>query len=139
MNVQSDCESLYINCIEEYKKKYSIDDEKVVGSQRHYDVPLNAIKSLSIDVDWTINHKKYWIDIKESEENTDQLYILINIDHPFFRPYSNQDDFKIVIEKFVISFVVAEYTAKMNSDKDGYILYKSIRDKMNEYLISMGE
>ena len=78
-------------------------------------------------------------DIKESEENTDQLYILINIDHPFFRPYSNQDDFKIVIEKFVISFVVAEYTAKMNSDKDGYILYKSIRDKMNEYLISMGE
>ena len=29
MNVQSDCESLYINCIEEYKKKYSIDDEKV--------------------------------------------------------------------------------------------------------------
>ena len=124
---------------EELAEKNSIDDEKVVGSQRHYDVPLNAIKSLSIDVDWTINHKKYWIDIKDSEENTDQLYILINIDHPFFRPYSNQDDFKIVIEKFVISFVVAENTAKMNSDKDGYILYKSIRDKMNEYLISMGE
>lgn len=124
---------------EELDEKNSVDDEKVVGSQRHYEVPLNAIKSLSINVDWTINHKKYWIDIKESDDKSGELYILINIDHPFFRPYSNQDDFKIVIEKFVIAFVVAEYTARMNSDKDGYIVYKSIRDKMNEYLISMGD
>lgn len=38
MNVQSDCESLYINCIEEYKKKYSIDDEKVYELFHEYHI-----------------------------------------------------------------------------------------------------
>lgn len=127
--------------IEEFQKelqqKDSVDDEKIVGKTRHYQVQLNEVRTLSINVDWSINHRKYWIDINNI--SPDQIKLLINIDHPFFRPYSNQEDFKIVIEKFVIAFVVAEVTAKMTSDKEGYIIYKSIRDKMNEYLAKMGE
>ena len=43
MNVQSDCESLYINCIEEYKKKYSIDDEKVYELFHEYHIFENVL------------------------------------------------------------------------------------------------
>lgn len=121
----------------ELEEKDSIDEEKIVGSTRHYDVHLNKFRCLEIDVDWSINHRKYWIDMSQISSN--QINILINIDHPFFRPYSNQEEFKIVIEKFVIAFVVAEVTAKMTSDKEGYIIYRSIRDKMNEYLAKMGD
>ena len=88
-------------------------------------------------MDWSIHHNKYWINVEQA--STDLIKLTVNIDHPFFRPYSNQEDFKIVLEKFVISFVVAEVMARMTSDKDGYIYYKAIRDKMNEYLKKMGE
>ena len=35
--------------------------------------------------------------------------------------YTNNEDFKIVLERFVISFVVAEQQAKSTSNKEGYI------------------
>ena len=48
-------------------------------------------------------------------------------------------DFKIILEKFVISFVVAEQQAKLTSDKDGYIRASTIRHKMNEFLSKVSE
>ena len=54
-------------------------------------------------------------------------------------PYSNNEDFKIVLEKFVISFVVAEQQAKLISDKEGYIRASTIRHKMNEFLSKVSE
>lgn len=123
--------------LQDLQDRTETDDEKVVGKTRHYDVKLNDVRTLSLDVDWSINHAKYWIDVQQIDQ--DYLQLKINIDHPFFKPYSNQEEFKVVLEKFVISFVVAEVMAKMTSDREGYIYYKSIRDKMNEYLKKMGE
>ena len=84
-------------------------------------------------VEWAIGNKEYWISVEESEEEQ-SINIVININHPFFKPYSNDEDFKIVLEKFVISFVVAEQQAKLTADKEGYIRAATIRNKMNEFL-----
>ena len=67
------------------------------------------------------------------------MNVTININHPFFKPYSNNEDFKVVLEKFVISFLVAEEQAKSTSDKDGYIRPNTIRHKMNEFLSKVSE
>lgn len=123
--------------LEDFHERNDIDEEKIVGNTRHYEIPLNGIRTLSLDVDWSIHHNKYWINVEQP--SIDLIKLTVNIDHPFFRPYSNQEDFKIVLEKFVISFVVAEVMARMTSDQDGYIYYKAIRDKMNDYLKKMGE
>ncbi len=123
--------------LEDQQERNSDEEEKIVGSTRHYEIPLNNVRSLKLSVDWTIHNNRYWIDIQQSD--MDNLIININIDHPFFRPYSNQEEFKVVLEKFVIAFVIAEVMSKMNSDKEGYIYYKAIRDKMNDYLRKLGE
>lgn len=65
--------------------------------------------------------------------------MLINIDHPFFMPYSKDEEFKKVLEKFVLAFVVAERQAKLTADKDGYILASTIKNNMNRYLSRMSE
>ena len=76
--------------------------------------------------------------VEEAEDSQD-TNIVININHPFFKPYTNNEDFKIVLEKFVISFVVAEQQAKLTSDKEGYIRASTIRHKMNEFLSKVSE
>ena len=89
-------------------------------------------------VEWSIGTKVYWINAEESEDGS-EINIVININHPFFKPYSNNEDFKIVLEKFVISFVVAEQQAKLTADKEGYVRASTIRHKMNEFLSKVSE
>ena len=76
---------------------------------------------------------------RDESEDGSEVYVTININHPFFKPYSNNEDFKVVLEKFVISFVVAEEQAKLTSDKEGYIRASTIRHKMNDFLSKVSE
>ena len=73
------------------------------------------------------------------KKEDESLSVSINVNHPFFKPYSNEDEFQVVLEKFVIAFVVAEETAKLNSSADGYILASAIRNNMNRYLDKLSE
>lgn len=115
------------------------DDEDVpVGNKRKYTIQINEVIKKDFIVTWTIGNKTYWIN-KEDGEDGKEVFITININHPFFKPYSNNEDFKVVLEKFVISFVVAEEQAKVTSDKDGYIRANTIRHKMNDYLSKVSE
>ena len=75
----------------------------------------------------------------DESEDGHKVNIVININHPFFKPYTNNEDFKIVLEKFVISFVVAEQQAKSTSNKEGYIPAVAIRNRMNEFLSKVSE
>lgn len=111
-------------------------EDKTVGSIRSYQLPLNKIKNLNINVQWAIGKKDYWIDCKDDNGIID---VIINIDHPFFKPYSKEDDFKEVLEKFVLAFVMAEQQAKSTTDKEGYILASTIRNSMNRFLSSFSE
>lgn len=56
--------------------------------------------------------------------------VKINIDHPFFMPFSKDENFKRVLEKFTIAFVLSERQAKMASNKDGYIPANVIKNYM---------
>lgn len=111
--------------------------ESMVGTKRQYSIPLNPVSSLVVNVQWAIGKKNYWIDYNEDENH--EINVLINIDHPFFMPYSKDEEFKKVLEKFVLAFVVAEQQAKLTSDKDGYIVASTIKNCMNRYLSNMAE
>lgn len=112
--------------------------EITVGTKRKYPIQINEVVKRDFVVEWSIGSKAYWINVEEND-NSGEINIVININHPFFKPYSNNEDFKIVLEKFVISFVVAEQQAKLISDKEGYIRASTIRHKMNEFLSKVSE
>ena len=65
--------------------------------------------------------------------------MLINIDHPFFIPFSKDENFKRVLEKFTIAFVLSERQAKMSSNREGYIPVNVIKNYMNKYLAKLAE
>lgn len=118
---------------EDYLNATNDDEEVSVGNKRKYTIQINEVIKKDFIVTWSIGKKTYWINKKDSEDGK-EVFITININHPFFKPYSNNEDFKVVLEKFVISFVVAEEQAKLTSDKGGYIMAHAIRHKMNDFL-----
>lgn len=107
-------------------------EEKIVGTTRSYNVPIDAINNLSVNITWALGKKDYWLQYDNNDNN--QIDVVINIDHPFFMPYSKDEDFKVVLEKFVLAFVMSEQQAIRISDKDGYILSSVIKNNMNRYL-----
>lgn len=127
-----------IKQFEEYLQDSNNAKEAIVGTKRTYPIQINDVVKKNFVVEWSIGTKAYWINAEESEDGT-SIDIVININHPFFKPYSNNEDFKVVLEKFVISFVVAEQQAKLTADKEGYVRASTIRHKMNEFLSKVSE
>lgn len=105
--------------------------------ERTYAVRLNDVTTRDIRVSWEIGSNTRWIHVVKNDDES--LSVTINVNHPFFKPYSNEDEFQVVLEKFVIAFVVAEETAKLNSTSDGYIMASAIRGNMNRYLDKLSE
>ena len=126
--------------LDEYKRFISESNSgpEVVleDKEREYPVKIDKITTTIIKIKWAILNKQYWIDVDRKE---DVINILININHPFFKPFSDDLSFKKVLEKFVISFVIAEEQAKLASENDGYIMANAIRQKMNQILAKMSE
>ena len=113
-----------------------IEESKDVGSERVYPYKIDRFREISVNVKWSIGQQDFWIDITGDNDN---LEVVINIDHPFFKPYSKQEDFKIVLEKLVLAFVIAEKEAELSSDKDGYVLPSTIRHRINDILSKMSK
>ena len=113
-----------------------IEESKDVGSERIYPYKIDRFREISVNVKWSIGQQDFWIDITGDNDN---LEVVINIDHPFFKPYSKQEDFKIVLEKLVLAFVIAEKEAELSSDKDGYVLPSTIRHRINNILSKMSK
>jgi len=75
-----------------------------------------------------------WLSLRENEDNK-KIEVDININHDFFKPYSTRRDFKVVLEKLALSFVIAEIQAKKTTIYDNdLITSNSIRIKMNNIL-----
>jgi hypothetical protein len=100
-------------------------------------VPVTNINKVHFSVQWARGSRRFWIDYEELGD--DDYEVKINIDHPFFMPFSKEDGFQKVLEKFAIAFVLAERQAKLASDKDGYIKATSINNHMNRYLEKLAE
>ena len=113
-----------------------IEETKDVGSERIYPYKIDRFREISVNVKWSIGQQDFWIDITGDNDN---LEVVINIDHPFFKPYSKQEDFKVVLEKLVLAFVIAEKEAELSSDKDGYVLPSTIRHRINDILNKMSK
>ena len=60
--------------------------------------------------------------------------MVINIDHPFFMPFSKNEDFKRILEKFTLAFILSEREAKLASSQEGYIPSNVIKNYMNKFL-----
>ena len=110
------------------------DEIKDVGTERRYTYKIDRFREISVNVKWTIGQQDFWIDVSGEK---DDFEVIINIDHPFFKPYSKQEDFKVVLEKLVLAFVIAEKEAEFSSDKDGYVLPSTIRNRINVILSQM--
>ena len=106
-------------------------DEKV-GTKRKYTIPINKINKIVFNVQWTRGSNLYWIEYFESTK--DVYNVSINIGHPFFLPYANNNEFKVVLEQFVIAFICSEREAKKSSSKNGYIEISVMKNFMNRYL-----
>ena len=106
--------------------------EETISTKRSYLIPLSAMTDVKFSVQWARGNKAYWIDYTEVE--SDSFEVLINIDHPFFMPFSKEEEFKRVLEKFTIAFILSERQAKLSSGRDGYIPSSAIKNNMNKYL-----
>jgi len=116
---------------------HSESKEEVVGKQRSYCVPVSPAMNVNFNVQWAIGSKTYWIEYTET--SPDNFDVLINIDHPFFKPFSREEDFKQILEKFTLSFILAERQAKLASNREGYIPSNVIKNYMNKYLQKFAE
>lgn len=141
--VDDSSQSLFDGCddvVQQFVSEMREDSQRPSGfrsAERSYTVRLNDVTTRVIHVSWEIGSSARWIHAAKKEDES--LSVSINVNHPFFKPYSNEDEFQVVLEKFVIAFVVAEETAKLNSSADGYILASAIRNNMNRYLDKLSE
>ncbi len=111
--------------------------EEYISTVREYIVPLSHLITVHFSVRWARGGKRYWIEYTSDED--DKYDVQINIDHPFFMPFSKQDGFQKVLEKFAIAFILSEHQAKSVSDKQGYIQASTIKNYMNKYLEKLAE
>ncbi|OGS55121.1 MAG: hypothetical protein A2Y20_04915 [Firmicutes bacterium GWF2_51_9] len=112
-------------------EKLSLDIE-TIGNIRSYETLFHTAK-IAVQVQWASNTKKFWIDIKHNESMS-LIDIILNIDHVFFKPYSEDPEFKELLERFSIAFALAEMDAVMSRNDDGRVFPNIIRNSMNEYL-----
>lgn len=111
--------------------------DEIISTTRTYSIPVTPIIHVNFSVQWARGSNKYWIEYTETA--TDKYQVLINIDHPFFMPFSKENGFQKVLEKFALSFILAERQAKLISNKQGYIQTNVIKNYMNKYLEKLAE
>ena len=121
------------------EKKYDEQQDQIVISEKvlehtthYYDVPLNKFDSIKLSITWTHTGDEYWF--KKEIKIAKEWDIKINISHPFFEPFYHNPDFKTVLEKFVISFILSAEYASRTSDKEGFVLPSEFEIQMNKLL-----
>ena len=121
-------------CVQEYISTVlnkEVEEEKV-GKERSYVIPAPPLGNINFTVQWAIGNSQYWIEYEEIM--TDRYEVVINIDHPFFMPFSKNEDFKRILEKFTLAFILSEREAKLASSQEGYIPSNVIKNYMNKFL-----
>lgn len=102
------------------------------SSERSYELNINEYKSVKFHVSW-VNHKNgNWLEIVENEPENAKVFI--NVDHPFFKPFVNDINFKITLEKLVLAIAAAEIETRELADERGYVPSVLIRQNMNSFL-----
>lgn len=104
-------------------------EEKVYQeSTVEYTVPISFSQE-KFKVTWSDAGGAYWYSFDK-----DKNEIKINMAHPFFKPFSSSEDFRNVLNKFVIAIYLAEKRALSTSQDDGYAYVDDINNEINEIL-----
>jgi len=117
----------------EYQAEQNNLPDEIDNKIRTYNIPLDRATKCKISVQWTKGGPTTWINVDPAEDGA-SANVQLNINHPFFKPFSEQEDFKKVLEKFAIAFALAEIRAKNNSNEDGSVSPSAFRNHINEYL-----
>ena len=117
----------------EYQAEQNNLPEEIDDKVRTYNIPLDAASRCVINVRWTKGNSAIWIKVDPAEDGS-SANIQLNINHPFFKPFSEKEDFKLVLEKFAIAFALAEIRAKNNANAEGMISPISFRTYINNFL-----
>ena len=112
-------------------------EEKIVGPYRDYNIEISPVEEVDFVVKWATGNNNYWIEYDNYEP--DKYDVTINIEHPFFMPFSKEESFKKILEKFALAFILSERQAKNASNYEGYIPSNVIKNFMNEYLQRLAE
>lgn len=119
-----------------YKKYQSEQNnlpEEIDDKIREYTIPLDGATKYKISVQWTKGNATTWIKV-DSEESGNNASIQLNINHPFFKPFSEKEEFKSVLERFAIAFALAEIRSRKYANSDGMISPNAFRTYINNFL-----
>ncbi|MBE6291858.1 MAG: hypothetical protein E7091_05545 [Bacteroidales bacterium] len=122
-----------LDLYKEYQAEQNNQPEVIDDKVRTYPIQMDGASKCTISVRWTLGNSSTWIKV-DAEEDGSKADIQLNINHPFFKPYSEKEDFKSVLEKFAIAFALAEIRAKRNADAEGRISPNAFRTHINNYL-----
>lgn len=122
-----------LDLYKEYQAEQNNQPEIVDDKVRTYQIQMDGASKCIISVRWTLGNSTTWIKV-DTEEDGSKADIQLNINHPFFKPYSEKEDFKSVLEKFAIAFALAEIRAKRNANADGMISPNAFRTHINNFL-----
>lgn len=122
-----------LDLYKEYQAEQNSQPEIVDDKVRTYAIQMDGASKCTIYVRWTLGNSSTWIKV-DAEEDGSKANIQLNINHPFFKPYSEKEDFKSVLEKFAIAFALAEMRIKKNANEDGSVSPSAFRNQINEYL-----
>ena len=112
-------------------------EENIVGTNRNYTIRISPVEEVDFVVKWATGNNNYWI--KYDNYKSDIYDVTINIEHPFFMPFSKDEEFKKVLEKFALAFILSERQAKNASNYEGYVPSNVIKNFMNKYLQKLAE
>lgn len=126
-------ESLELSLYKEYQTEQNNLPEEIDDKVREYIIPLDGASKCTMSVQWTKGNATTWIKV-DTEEDGSKASIQLNINHPFFKPFSEKEDFKSVLERFALAFALAEIRVKKNANEDGSVSPSAFRNHINEYL-----
>lgn len=122
-----------IDLYKEYQSEQNNLPEEIDDKVRSYPIQIDGASKCTIFVQWTKGNASTWINV-DSEEDGSKANVQLNINHPFFKPYSEKEDFKLVLEKFAIAFALAEIRARKNANHEGMVSPNAFRTYINNYL-----
>lgn len=122
-----------LNSYKKYQEEQNNLPEEIDNKIRTYNINLDPINKCTINVQWALENASYWINVDSENEDKD-VNIKLNINHPFFKPFSEKEDFKEVLERFAVAFALAEKRVQNNANPEGFISPNAFRTHINNYL-----
>lgn len=107
-------------------------EEKEISEPREYKIPLNQFDNYNLKILWEQADSKEWIKINDDEKSSSK--VIINVNHPFFKPYVNKLDFQVVLERFVAAYVLSIKLAERDAGSEKKIIPSVITNKLNDFL-----